>query len=79
MSEDYARLEQRPDDQKELYARLAATMSFLINRYGESKVESMFFQFYGGKSLDEVFEFIFGEKILDIEREWVKALTSQAK
>ena len=71
--------EQRKREQQEIYAKLAATMSFLVNRYGEHKVESLFVQFQDGASLEQVFESTFGEKISVIEQEWVKAISPQSK
>lgn len=78
LSEDFARAE-RMADQKEIYAKLAATISFLVDRYGEKKVESLFAQFNDGAGVEEVFESTFGEKITVIEQEWVKAVTPQAR
>jgi len=76
LNEDYNHATSKKDV-KELYAKLAATAKFLINRYGDLKVERMLRSFDGRKAFDEVFETSFNEKISDIERAWVKALQNQ--
>lgn len=78
LSEDFARAEGALD-RKEINAKLAATMSFLVDRYGESKVEKVFAEFKGDTSVEQVFESTFGEKISTIEQEWVKALAPQGR
>ena len=75
LSEAYSRTEQL-DDLKEVYAKLASTINFLVTRYGASKVDEIFVKFKSAPSLETVFETSFGEKITDIEREWRKALSS---
>ncbi len=61
---------------REMYAKLAVTASFLVNRYGITKFESVFARFKKGASGEEAFESAFGEKIGVIEKAWVKALAS---
>jgi len=78
LSEDFARAEGALD-RKEINAKLAATMSFLVDRYGASKVEKVFSEFTDDASVEQVFETTFGEKISTIEQEWVKALAPQGK
>ena len=78
LSEDFARAE-GAEDRKEINAKLAATMSFLVERYGESKVEKVFAEFKDDASVEQVFESTFGEKISTIEQEWVRALAPQRK
>ncbi len=73
LSEEYSTAE-REKDVKELYAKLAVTANFLINRYGEKKVEEVFAEFNSGGSLDEAFEKVFNEKIGDIEKAWMTEL-----
>lgn len=78
LSEEYSTAE-REKDVKELYAKLAVTANFLVNRYGEKKVEAMFDQFKAGSSLEEVFENSFNEKAPDIEKAWLEALKNPPK
>lgn len=78
LSEDYNHASEKKDV-KELYAKLAATAKFLINRYGDVKVESMLRSFKGGGTIEEVFESSFNEKISDIEKAWVNALQNPEK
>jgi hypothetical protein len=73
LAEDYSRAEGEAEV-KEMYAKLGSTISFLVHRYGEAKVESLFLQFNSGKLSDEIFEITFGEKIGVIEKAWMKAL-----
>ena len=73
LSEDYIRA-QNVKDLKEIYAKLASTIRFMINRYGESRVESMLKKFSDGGTISEVFESSFNEKMPLIEKAWVKAL-----
>ena len=63
----------------EAYAKLAVTASFLMNRYGISKFESVFTKFKKRATVEEAFESVFGEKVEVIEKAWVKALASPVK
>lgn len=74
LNEDYLRSERR-DDIKELYAKLASTIHFLISRYGERKVDEVFKEFLKGYSYEEVFEAIFNDNLSDIEKAWLKSLS----
>ncbi|HZY10285.1 MAG TPA: hypothetical protein VFF29_03950 [Bacteroidota bacterium] len=74
LNEDYSRSERR-DDVKELYAKLASTIDFLISRYGERKVDEIFKEFLKGYSYEEVFEAIFNDNLSDIEKAWLKSLS----
>ena len=79
LAEDFSHLE-RAEDYRETYGKLAVTASFLVNRYGLDKFESVFAQFKkGGVSYDDAFEKAFGEKTAVIEKAWVKALASPPK
>ncbi len=73
IGEDFNRASNTKDI-KELYAKLAATIHFLVNRYGVSKVELMLRNFKNGGSIEEVFEISFNEKLPEIERAWIRAL-----
>jgi hypothetical protein len=75
LGEDYLRAE-REKDVKELYAKLASTIYFLVNRYGERKVDELLAEFKRSVSLQEAFESTFNEKIEVIEKAWAKALRS---
>ncbi len=76
LNEDYNHATSKKDI-KELYAKLAATGKFLIDRYGDLKVERMLHSFDSRKTFEEVFETSFNEKMSDIEKAWVKALQNQ--
>ena len=78
LSEDYAHAEVQADV-KEVYAKLAATANFLVSHYGEKKVNAIFTEFKRGESLEDAFEFGFGEKTKDVEKAWVKSLRSPIK
>ena len=78
LGEDYNRASD-PKDIKELFAKLASTVHFLVNRYGESKVELMLKNFKNGGSIEEAFELTFNEKLPEIERAWVKALQNNQR
>ena len=73
LGEEFAAAE-RQKDIVEIYAKLAVTADFLVDRYGEKKVEALFGEFKSGSSLEEIFENSFGEKIGDIEHAWMAAL-----
>jgi hypothetical protein len=78
LMEDYARAES-PKDQVEVHARLAATARFLIERYGEKKVEQLYLQFRRPLTVEDAFEAAFGEKFPVIEKAWAAALRSPPK
>lgn len=78
LAEDYSRAE-RPSDFRDAYAKLAITASFLVDRYGLEKFESVFEQLKKGVAVEVAFEAIFGEKIGVIEKAWVKALSLPVK
>jgi hypothetical protein len=78
LGEDYNRASSIKDT-KELYAKLALTIHFLVNRYGESKVELMLKNFKNGGSMEEVFSLTFNEKMADVEKIWVKVLQNSVK
>lgn len=73
LAEDFNRSE-RDKDLRELYAKLAATIHFLVTRYSERKIERIFIEFKGGVMLKEVFERAFNEELPAIERAWLDAL-----
>jgi hypothetical protein len=75
LAEEYSRLEVR-QGAKELYAKLACTIKFFVDRYGEKKLESAIVKFRESASVEQVFESSFGEKYSDIEKAWVSALRS---
>lgn len=78
LTEDYNRANTKKDI-KELYAKLAFTIQFIIDRYGNDRVVSMLKRFKSGKTLEEVFELSFNEKFEDTEKAWVKALRLTAR
>ena len=78
LTEDYARAE-NSRDLVEVHAKLAATARFLIDRYGEGKVEKMFLQFKRPLTIEEAFEAAFGEKMPVIEKAWATALKTPPK
>ena len=73
LSEDYTHFE-RAEDAREVYAKLGYTAHFLIDRYGEKKIDLLFPHFQRGESYEEAFESVFGEKIGVIEQAWVASL-----
>jgi hypothetical protein len=73
LNEEYSRLNETKNA-KELYAKLAATIHFLIERYGERKVETALLKFKDGGTLEKTFESVFNEKITEIEKEWIQSL-----
>jgi hypothetical protein len=75
LGEDYNRSVSKKDV-KELYAKIAATLQFFIERYGENVVVQMLQKFKTEDSLSEVFETSFNEKMEVIEDAWVKDLES---
>jgi hypothetical protein len=78
LTEDYARAE-NSRDLLEIHAKLALTARFLVDRYGERKVELMFLQFRRPLTVEEAFEAAFGEKLPVIEKAWAAALRSPPK
>ena len=78
LAEDFSRTEQA-QEQKEVYAELASTMTFLIDRYGEAKINGLFVRFQTGAPLEEIFETAFGEKIDVIQKAWADELTPKLK
>jgi hypothetical protein len=78
LGEDYNRVVDKKDV-KELYAKLAYTIHFLIHRYGDAKVLTMLRNFKNGRTVEEVFESSFNENISDIEKAWVKELRTPLK
>ena len=78
LGEDYNRSVTKKD-LKELHAKIAATLQFLIGRYGEHAVVQMLQKFKNEDSLQEVFEASFNEKMKVIEDAWVKYIDSAAQ
>ena len=78
LNEDYLRAE-TANDLREINAKLAATARFLIDRYGEKKLEDLYSQFKRGVSLEDAFEATFGEKMSVIEKAWAASLRSPPK
>lgn len=78
LGEDYASAESG-EDVKELYAKLASTIQFFVDRYGKEKVEEALVKFKSKDRMDEVFRDVFKEQVSDIEKEWVKALRAPIK
>jgi len=59
------------------HAKISKVIEFLLDRFGVSKLDSLFIKFEGLQPLETVFEKHFGEKYSDIEKsfnETVKAL-----
>jgi len=78
LAEDYSRAESA-DEFREVYAKLGATASFFIDRYGETKFQNVFTQLKSGRMFEEALEGAFGEKIDVIEKAWAKALVNPPK
>jgi len=78
VSEEYSRLDYKKNA-REVYAKLAAAIDFLINRYGEKKVEAMLAKFSEGGEPEQVFEASFKEKYKDIEKAFILSLHSAPK
>jgi len=78
LSEDFSRAESA-DAFREVYAKLGATASFFVERYGEAKFQNVFAQLKSGKPFEEALEGACGEKIDVIEKAWAKALVSPPK
>ncbi|TLY32524.1 MAG: hypothetical protein E6K56_03090 [Ignavibacteria bacterium] len=70
---------QTVNDLREMNAKLAATARFLIDRYGEKKLEYLYSQFKRGVPLEDAFEATFGEKMSVIEKAWAASLRSPPK
>src|SRR2546425_1556759 len=73
LNEDFLRAE-TAHDLREMNAKLAATARFLIDRYGEKKLENLYSQFKRGVFLEDAFEAAFGEKMSVIEKAWAASL-----
>lgn len=78
LHEDFARAENE-QDLREIYAKLAATSRFLMDRYGEKKVEAVFAELKRGTSIEDALESSFGEKMNVIEKAWVNSLQAAVK
>jgi hypothetical protein len=78
LAEDMSRAETSAEF-REVYAKLGATAAFFVERYGETKFESLFAQLKSGKMFEEAAEGTFGEKIGVIEQAWSKALAAPPK
>jgi hypothetical protein len=78
LAEDFSRAE-TSDEFRELYAKLGATAAFFVERYGETKFDSLFTQLKSGKTFEEAAEGVFGEKFDVIEKSWAKALATPPK
>ena len=78
LSEEFSTV-QREKDVREIYAKLAVTADFLVNRYGEEKVEALFTNFYAGMTLDEAIENSLAEKIDVVEKAWKIMLMNPPK
>ncbi len=78
LGEDYSVAENK-EDVRELYAKLASTIQFLVDRFTRERVEEAIVKFKGGGTVDMVFPTVFKEGMRDIEKEWVKALRNPIK
>jgi hypothetical protein len=78
LNEEYSRVSEL-SNAKELYAKLAATIHFLIKRYGEHKVETVIQRFKGWGTMENFFETIFNEKLPEIEDGWRQSLRTPYK
>jgi len=76
LGEDFVRIEelrQLPD----LYATLAFTIKFLVDRYGKERVEEALAKFRTQGGIELVFSGIFQEPYAKIESEWSRALRAR--
>jgi hypothetical protein len=73
LNEEYSRVNELANP-KELYAKLAATIRFLMDRYGERKVETVIKKFSGRGTMEQFFESVFNDRITEIEKEWRRTL-----
>jgi hypothetical protein len=78
LGEDFARSE-RLAIQREIYAKLALTGQFLVERYGQPKIRQAIAGWKYEAKVDQVFEKAFGEKVTVIEKAWVDALTDAVR
>lgn len=78
LHEDFARAE-RPEELRDMYAKISATAQFFIERYGEKKFEGVLTEMRRGKSLEDAFKNSFGEDMPAVERAWVQYLQQAAK
>ena len=78
LGEDYVSAE-RPKDALELYAKLASTIEFFDIHFGKSRVEDALKGFKTSENIHDVFQSAFQEKFEEIEKDWVKALRSEAR
>jgi hypothetical protein len=76
LAEDYLRAE-GTKEKKEVFAKLSATIAFLVGRYGDARVDALFDHFKSGVNPDSAIQSHFGEKLETIEEEWAKELASQ--
>lgn len=75
LSEDYFGAESK-NEVREVYAKLAFTIKYLVGKYGEETIMGMIPKFRKGGTLDEVFESTLGAKVPAIEKDWIKAMRS---
>jgi hypothetical protein len=78
LNEEYSRVNELTNP-KELYAKLAATIRFLLDKYGERKVETVIKKFSGRGTMEQFFESTFNDRMTDIEKEWKRSLQTPYK
>jgi hypothetical protein len=59
------------------YAKLSDVIKFLIDKYGEKKLDSLFLAFDGIQTFEQVFEGMFSEKCDKIEKSWREAIRNR--
>jgi hypothetical protein len=76
LQQEYSQI-RKEKDMKYFYAKLSEVMKFLIGRYGQQKVDSLFLTFDGIRPFEQVFEQAFSEKYESIEKAWANATRNQ--
>ena len=76
--EEYSRAE-RPKDVREAFAKLAFTIEFLVERFGEERVRSLFPRFRSGRDIESIFAETFGEQMVATEAAWAATLKAAAR
>ncbi|MBI5019844.1 MAG: hypothetical protein HZB59_00205 [Ignavibacteriales bacterium] len=78
LGEDYARTLDKKG-LRDLYAKLGSTIQFLLERFGEQKVDATIKRFREGKTIEETFPAVFNESMREIEKAWILDLKNPVR
>ncbi|HUN66268.1 MAG TPA: hypothetical protein VMW43_09200 [Bacteroidota bacterium] len=78
LGEDLSRADS-PDAIRATFANLGATAKFLVERYGDAKMDALIAQFRAARPVEEAFENAFGEKYSLIEKDWANYIRSNVR